>query len=37
MRIFEDARGWQFTVRPLLGRDTYSVFYRKPNKGENRT
>ena len=33
MRIFEDTRGWQFTVRPGLGRDTYSVFYRKPNKG----
>ena len=33
MRIFEDTRGWQFTVRPGLGRETYSVFYRKPNKG----
>ena len=32
MRIFEDSRGWQYTVRPGLGRETYSVFYRKPGK-----
>ena len=31
MRIFEDTRGWQFTVRPGLGQETYSVFYRKPS------
>lgn len=32
MRIFEDSRGWQYTVRPGLGQETYSVFYRKPGK-----
>lgn len=31
--IYEDSRGWQFTTRPGLGGDTFSVFYRKPNKG----
>ena len=32
MRIFEDSRGWQYTVRPGLGHETWSVFYRKPGK-----
>lgn len=32
MKIFEDNRGWQFTVRPGLGGDMFSVFYRKPGK-----
>lgn len=30
--IYEDARGWQYTTRPGLGGDTFSVFYRKPGK-----
>ncbi len=32
MKIYEDSRGWQFSVRPGLGGDTFSVFYRKPGK-----
>jgi hypothetical protein len=28
--VYEDSRGWQFTVLPGLGGNTYSVFYRKP-------
>jgi len=30
--VYEDKRGWQFTVRAGLGGDTFSVFYRKPGK-----
>ena len=29
---YEDNRGWQYAVRPGLGGDTFSVFYRKPEK-----
>lgn len=32
MKICEDSRGWQYSVRPGLGGDTFSVFYRKPGK-----
>lgn len=32
MKTYEDNRGWQFTVRPGLGGDMFSVFYRKPGK-----
>jgi gamma-glutamyltranspeptidase len=32
MKIYEDSRGWQYSVRPGLGGDTFSVFYRKPGK-----
>lgn len=32
MKIYEDNRGWQYSVRPGLGGNTFSVFYRKPNK-----
>lgn len=31
-KVYEDSRGWQFTVRPGLGGDMFSVFYRKPGK-----
>lgn len=32
MKIYEDSRGWQFSVRPGLSGDMFSVFYRKPGK-----
>ena len=32
MMIYEDARRWQYTVRPGLGGTPFSVFYRKPGK-----
>lgn len=31
-KVYEDERGWRFTVLPGLGDNTYSVFYRKPGK-----
>lgn len=31
-KVYEDSRGWRFTVLPGLGGSNYSVFYRKPGK-----